>query len=1180
MSPGPPNGSSDPPPADGPSSLPAGRPSESVSDASETSLTREIGPYRLERLLGSGGMGEVYQAYDRRLQRRVAIKHFRPGSPVVGSTAGGTASRERFLCEARAAAGLSHPSIVHIHDILEHEGGDWEGDWIVMERVDGPTVAQLVAQGPLPVERAITIARQVAEGLEAAHQQGILHRDLKSENVMLARDGRAKILDFGLAKRLWPGEMEASLSLEGRVLGTCRTMSPEQARGQELDARSDLFALGVLLHEMLTGESPFLADTHVDTLARVCHHHPAPVAEANPEVPGELSDLVGWLLRKERELRPSDAREVTEVLAELDATLSRSGSVARSGFRSGASDGPATARSEDGRTSKGRWSPQLGSTLFGETLLDVPGSDASRPGGPEAPPSRPPGSSGDGWRWSLASLGLDSPYRPSVRHRVVLATAVGLAAMVGLLTWSLRTVLFSSDAPTVAEATPAVRPAVAVLGFKNLSRDEGVAWISTGIAEMLNAELAASPELRTVAGETIARAKRELALEEGETLGAPTLSKVRSILGADKVVVGSYLAVPGGEELRLVLNVQDTAAGTTQTTLSETASRTEILDLVRRVGDRVRRELGSGPVSADGTRAARATLPKSSEALELYAEGLRQMRAYELVQARDLFQQAVKAEPEFPLAHAALAEAWSALGYDSKAQKEAARAVELAGKLSREDRLFVEARDHEMSWRWDQAIQSYRTLWDFFPDNVEYGLRLADALTTAGRGREALGVVAAMRELPAPASADVRIDLAEADAARSLAEYQLALEAAKKAASRGDAMGARLLFAEARLTEGIALLRLGRAGEAKGAMERSHKLFVDTGEPRGEVRALNAIAHIAYDRGRFSRAMSLFGKTLETTRRIGNLEWIAGALQNQADILLVQGRLDEAGPLLTEALDLVREAAIRPQESLVLTNLAYLGLRQGELSEARSRAAEAIRITRDIEHPYARQARLFVEGSIRLAGGELGAAEEDFEAGLDLARGAQDPYQADFQCHLGLVELARRNFPDARAHLEEALRMRESLGNEPLVAEAEAALAWVALGQGRMEEALERSRRAAAVYRRHGLIEGEARALTGEILVFAMTDRLQAAREARERLDSLLPRCQTVTTRIGIGIQLARIAALEGDEDGAASALVSLREEAAGRGLDLLVEQAGALLTPGRGLRSPLSRDAGPLLVL
>ena len=263
-----------------------------------------IGPYSLEDRLGAGGMGQVYRAWDERLERWVAVKLIRPES------AGDPRARERFRREARAAAALSHPSIVQIHDVVFAEAADA----IVMELVDGIPLADLIARGPLELPAALQLATQIAEGLAAAHGRSVVHRDLKPENVMVDTGGRARILDFGLAKR--PGG-EASLTADHMVVGTYRAMSPEQARGLEVDARSDLFSFGSLLYEMLSGRSPFPGAALLETLNRICAARQTPLREIRPEVPVGLSDLVDRLLEKDPARRPQSADEVARSLAGL-----------------------------------------------------------------------------------------------------------------------------------------------------------------------------------------------------------------------------------------------------------------------------------------------------------------------------------------------------------------------------------------------------------------------------------------------------------------------------------------------------------------------------------------------------------------------------------------------------------------------------------------------------------------------------------------------------------------------------------------------------------------------------------------------------------------------------------------------------------------------------------------------
>jgi tetratricopeptide (TPR) repeat protein len=275
-----------------------------------------LGPYRLDELLGFGGMGRVWRGWDERLRRRVALKELRADAMVSNV-------RERLRREAQAAARLNHPSIVHIYDIVEQP----DGDWIVMELVEGKTLSRRVRdEGALSVSEAVRIGREIAEGLAEAHAHDILHRDLKSVNVMVTPAGRAKILDFGLAKelaregRLDPA-FEATLSVAGALLGTSHAMSPEQVMGRPLDARSDLFSLGSLLYEILSGKPPFLGETSTASLALVLTLRPPALREMRPDVPKELSDLVARLLEKEPGRRPQSAREVAEALAGSIASM-------------------------------------------------------------------------------------------------------------------------------------------------------------------------------------------------------------------------------------------------------------------------------------------------------------------------------------------------------------------------------------------------------------------------------------------------------------------------------------------------------------------------------------------------------------------------------------------------------------------------------------------------------------------------------------------------------------------------------------------------------------------------------------------------------------------------------------------------------------------------------------------
>jgi serine/threonine-protein kinase len=256
-------------------------------------------------------MGEVFLAWDELLERQVAIKRIRQGSPQTHD------QRERFRREARSAARLSHSAIVQIHELIP----DLAGDAIVMEYVEGATLADRIAAGPLPLRDALRLVREIAEGLAAAHAAGLIHRDLKPENVVITLHGQAKILDFGLVKPMNTEAEDQTLTRKGILVGTYRSMSPEQASGSDVDGRSDLFSLGVLLYEMLSGQPPFHSDNPLATLKRVITDRPPSLSVLRKDVPQDVSDFVDHLLAKSRDDRPPNARTVIRLLHDLEASL-------------------------------------------------------------------------------------------------------------------------------------------------------------------------------------------------------------------------------------------------------------------------------------------------------------------------------------------------------------------------------------------------------------------------------------------------------------------------------------------------------------------------------------------------------------------------------------------------------------------------------------------------------------------------------------------------------------------------------------------------------------------------------------------------------------------------------------------------------------------------------------------
>jgi eukaryotic-like serine/threonine-protein kinase len=966
-------------------------------------LGERLGHYRIIEKIGAGGMGEVYRAYDELLERDVAIKIL--SAEVLADEE----VRMRFRREALVLAKLNHPYIETIHEF----GHQDDIDFLVMELIPGRSLSKLLKDGPLDEKELLPLGAQFLKGLSAAHEQGVIHRDLKPPNLFVTPDGRVKILDFGLAKVVLannPADITRSITTNSGVIsGTVPYMAPEQLRGEPSDARSDIYSAGAVLYEMATGRRPFPQTQGAELIGAILHATAASPRSLNPQIAPGLESGIMKALEKAPSQRYQSAREFEAVLESLMAGSGKpflQPSTAGGPARSPTATGPETQHS-----------PRLGLTILGITAI------------------------------------------------VAILTA-GL--VIGLNVKNLRRRLFHQETPanetTAIAANPIkARRSVAVLGFKNVSGRPEEAWLSTALSEMLTTELAAGEQLRTVPGENVARMKVDLSLPDADTYGKETLGKIRQNLGTDDVVLGAYVPLEKGQ-IRLDLRLQNTAEGETLAVVSEKGTEEQLDDLVQRAGLAVREKLGAGAVSDAEAAAVKASLPSNPVAAKLYAEGIAKLRVFDNLAARDLLQKAVQADPKHSLAHAYLSAAWSGLGYDEKAAAEAKRAFDLSGNLSRQDHLSVEGLYRDSTREWDKAIEIYRTLYEFFPDNLDYGLLLARAQVRGGNGKGALDTVEGLRNLPAPQKDDPRIDLAEAGAAQSISDFAHELKAATQAADKGKASGARLLVARALLFEGVALRKTGKQKEAMAAVEDARKIYEAAGDRNGVAAALNSAANTLANQGDVAGSKKMYENAYAIYHEIGNTVGAAKALDNIGTVISDAGDVEGGKKLSAQALVLLREAGDKTDIANTANNLAtYLTL-EGDLAGATKLFRESIEMSREVGDKGGQANALSNIGELLAQQGDVAGSKTAFNESLrlHLQTGLKDAtaYQHD---GLGKLLMDSGDLAGALQHFQQTQAVAKETDEKPLLPAALGGMGSVLMQQGNPGEARKALEQALAI---------------------------------------------------------------------------------------------------------------------
>jgi DNA-binding winged helix-turn-helix (wHTH) protein/tetratricopeptide (TPR) repeat protein/TolB-like protein len=721
------------------------------------------------------------------------------------------------------------------------------------------------------------------------------------------------------------------------------------------------------------------------------------------------------------------------------------------------------------------------------------------------------------------------------------SASVWKLAMLGSLAAVLATTLYFAvrqryagrnrgPVPTmVAPIKP--RHSVAVLGIKNLSgrKDE---WLPGAFTEMLSTDLAAGGQLRVVPGEDTSRVNADLHLPEAAGFSESTLSEIRNRLGSDIVISGSMMELnrASGRQIRLDLRAQDAMTGEILASVAQTGTPDDLFTIVSHSGAQIREKLGVPGISGTEESELQAALPSTPEAVRLFSEGLLRLRSYDAAGAEKLLSRVAALEPSYALGHSALAQTWSALGYDERAKLAAKRAFDLSENLSRQDRLSIAAQYWETLRDWDKAVATYQELYALFPDNVEYGLRLADSETSAGKGKQALATIEGLRKLPPLVSRDPRIDLSAAVAFESLGDFEQEKLFSERSGQSAELVGARMVVARAALREGWALRRLGQGDESTAILKKAQELFSAAGDDQGVASALRASGAVFAEMGDYSRARKECEQALRIFRRIGDRRGTAVTLNSLAIIYYERGELDQAKRLYEQTLEIQRDVGSKTNTAGALGNIANVEDAQGHLAQALNLNQESLAIFRATGDQRATGTALGNVAILLYEMGDLHAAKSKYSESLEIKR--QIGYQRGIAYDLsGLGEVFRAegDLVTSRQKQEEALAIRTKIGEKHNAAASALYLAQLSLEESKPGEAEKQARDATGEFQAEKSGPDQAMAFVILSQSLLAQNKIPEAREVAEQARKLAKETTNLPLQFEILIASSRIAMAEGN---------------------------------------------------
>jgi len=1001
--------------------LPSPDPAATTQQLSESQVL--AGRFRIIRYIAGGGMGEVYEAQDQELRERVAVKTIRPEILVQAN------AMARFKREVQLARKVTHPNVCRIFDLFRHrpEGGS-ERDEIVfisMELLRGKTLAaRLKETGRMSISEALPLITQMSSALAAAHDVGIVHRDFKPGNVVLvgASGERSVVTDFGLAlQSLAPEEgtslATASFATGHGILGTPAYMAPEQLEGKPATNASDIYALGLVIYEMLTGQRPFPGDGLMASAFKRLSEPPLPPRHFAPELSPACESVILRCLARNPAHRFPNAREVATALQQDS--------------KQPISTQPTPQLQTPAATKPRRFSAVRISVALVLVALAAAGA----------------------YEWRTL--------RPTVQPLVAVAgfkNSSGDPAYDWLATDLSETLTADLGASTGIQTVPSDELARVRTEF------------SIAPAESLETEKLAKVRQAVGAsyllvGSYAINALPSLTGDEAERVAPPAVRRPDLPSSqSDKNVPAS--ASPY-KTLTLDLRLEDSTEKTLGT-FHRSGPETEHERLATEVAFEILAKLGTARIPEAEASQLQNLYPNSPEGRMLYFEALDKLRSLDAPSALDLLQNAEQHEPNNVAIHSALADTWSKLKHDPVAAAEAKKAADLADKtpLPLEYVVLARARSDEMNKNWDAAIKSYSLLFPRYPQ-LNYGLQLADVQLEGSQPKVALDTLNQLAGLRPPMNRDPRIEMERAKIYATMNDFSGELRSAQLALSEAQKGNAKLMQANAEKELCWAHRNLGHVEDAIAACNQAETLFSAFGDSVNAAVALNDIATWLSDRGRLAEAREQFERVIQIHRKAGAQKDLAGASVNMAAVLVKMGKPQEAqdyidtalqvaasihdqddeanahilkGTVLSsgghpleaeaelhKALGLAQELGDTVIEATALSNLAEIQS-ETDAGSALATYKKVLRLRRTNGDPTALATCLFNMGDVQYRRGELDASEASNREAIQISTQQKDRTGVALGFNsLAQINLERHHLPEAeRQALDTLSRLKEA----------------------------------------------------------------------------------------------------------------------------------------------------------